>query len=342
MAEGSLADAVDRTARDVGFSGVVRVDRPEMNTLLAAYGIANRACGIPNKMETRFCIASGSKAFTALVVLGLINDGAFQLSTPARSFLGRDLPAVDDAVTVEHLLTHRSGIGEYFDDDLTAGAGAQPAPFPVHELVTTESYLSVLARHRPIFPPGERFSYCSSGYVVLALLAERASGQTFYDLVADRVTGPAGMVDTAFLRSDELPGDVALGYLSPDGHRTNVFEVPARGSGDGGAYATAADVHRFWATLLAGDIVPLDLVEQMFQPRPTGRSGAYGFGVWLADDGGTVIMEGADPGASFHSLHHRRAGTTVTVISNITEGAQPILRTIASSITGNSDISTVY
>jgi CubicO group peptidase (beta-lactamase class C family) len=128
------------------------------------------------------------------------------------------------------------------------------------------------------------------------------------------------MVHTAYLGSDELPGDVALGYLLPDGHRTNVFQVRARGSGDGGAYTTAADVHRFWVALLAG-IVPLGLVEQALRPRPpqSGSAYAYGLGVWLADDGATVIMEGSDPGASFPSLHYRLAHTTVTVLSNLTE-----------------------
>jgi CubicO group peptidase (beta-lactamase class C family) len=334
----TVADVVDRTARDVAFSGAVRIDRPDTTPLLAAYGLANRAAGIPNNIATRFAIASGSKTFTALVVLSLVNAGALQLSTSARSFLGPDLPAVDDAVTVENLLTHRSGIGEYFDNDSVTAADDDDyvAPFPVHELLTTQAYVPVLDGHAAAFAPGEQFSYCSSGYVVLALIAERASGKSFYDLVAERVTGPAGMVDTAYLRSDELPGDVALGYLTPDGHRTNVFQVPIRGSGDGGAYSTAADVHRLWDALLAGVIVPLDLVEEMFRPRPT-RIGSpnCGLGVWLGDNGATIIMEGSDPGASFRSLHHRSANTTVTVLSNTTEGAQPILRAIAEHMTAS-------
>jgi hypothetical protein len=139
------------------------------------------------------------------------------------------------------------------------------------------------------------------------------------------------MVDTAYLRSDELPGDVALGYLSPDGHRTNVLQVPIRGSGDGAAHSTVGDVHRLWDSLLAGGVVPLDLVEEMFRVRPARGLDGYGFGVWLGDNGATAIMEGSDPGASFRSLHHRRAGTTVAVILNTTEGAQPILRVIAES-----------
>ncbi len=79
-------------------------------------------------------------------------------------------------------------------------------PVPVHELATTEDYLAVLGGHPAKFPPGERFAYCNSGYVVLALIAERTSGVPYHELVRQRVCERAGMRDTAFLRSDELPG----------------------------------------------------------------------------------------------------------------------------------------
>ena len=75
----------------------------------------------------------------------------------------------------------------------------------------------MLDGHPVKFAPGERFSYCNSGYVVLALIAERATGEPFHELVRRRVCEPAGMLDTAFLRSDELPGRAALGYLAADG-----------------------------------------------------------------------------------------------------------------------------
>ena len=121
----------------------------------------------------------------------------------------------------------------------------------------------MLDGHPTKFEPGERFIYCNGGYVVLALLAERASGVPFHDLVEQRVCAPAGMVDTAFLRSDELPGRAALGYLEDDGLRTNILHLPVRGTGDGGAYTTAADVHRFWDALFAGRIVAPETVAEM-------------------------------------------------------------------------------
>ena len=88
-------------------------------------------------------------------------------------------------------------------------------PVPVHRLATTEQYLPVLAGHETVSAAGERFAYNNAGYVVLALLAERASGTSFPDLVRSLVCEPAGMVDTAFLRSDELPGMLPVGTCSP-------------------------------------------------------------------------------------------------------------------------------
>src|SRR6185436_10385513 len=109
----TLQDAVDAIAQDTGFSGVVRVDSSEGIELAGAYGLADRAHALPNTPDTRFAIASGMKGFTALTVVSLIDDGTIELTTTARSVLGGDIPLIDDGVTIEHLLAHRSGIGDY-------------------------------------------------------------------------------------------------------------------------------------------------------------------------------------------------------------------------------------
>jgi CubicO group peptidase (beta-lactamase class C family) len=123
--------------------------------------------------------------------------------------LGRDLPLIGDDVTIEHLLSHRSGIGDYLDEDAGLELSDYPMPVPVHELATTEEYLAVLCGHRTKFAPDQQFAYCNGGYVVLALIAERTSRVPFHELVRQRVCEPAGMLDTGFLRSDELPGRAA-------------------------------------------------------------------------------------------------------------------------------------
>ena len=320
--------AVDDVAADTRFSGVVRFDREERIQFLKAYGMASRPFGVANAPDTRFGIASGTKALTALMVMSLVQDGALQLGTTARSVLGTDLPEIDDAVTVEHLLAHRSGIGDYLDEEAEHDNRDYVLPVPVHELATTEDYLKVLAGHPAKFHPGQRFSYCNSGYVVLALIAERVSGIPFHELVVRRVCEPAGMRDTAFLRSDELPERTAVGYLDAEGLRTNVLHLPVRGSGDGGIYSTAADIHSFWHALFAGRMVPEPLVAEMIRRRSDSASGSYGYGLgfWLDDATNAVMFEGADAGVSFRTVHDRTGRFTWTVLSNTTEGAWPVVR----------------
>ncbi len=241
MAE--LESELDKLASETAFSGVVRIDRAGQVELAKAYGLAHRALEIPNEVDTRFGTASGTKSLTALAVVGLIEDGLLELSTPARSVLGKDLPLIDDDVTVEHLLSHRSGIGDYLDENEDVALSDYLMPVPVHELAATEDFLAVLDGHPQKFAPGSEFAYCNGGYVVLALIAERVSGTPFHELVRTRVCEPAGMHDTEFFRSDDLPGRCALGYLEIDGvWRTNVFHLPVRGNGDGGIYTTVGDV----------------------------------------------------------------------------------------------------
>jgi CubicO group peptidase (beta-lactamase class C family) len=326
MAQGEI----DKIAEETGFSGVVWIDRAGQVEFAKAYGLANRAYGVPNSLDTRFGIASGSKGFTALAVLSLVQDGALELSTTARSLLGKDLPLIADDVTVEHLLTHTSGIGDYLDEE----ADTEITDYFVgaaHELTTTEAFLPLLDGHPTKFVAGERFSYCNGGFVVLALLAERASGVGYHDLVRERVLRPAGMTRTDFLRSDELPADAAVGYLPLNGvDRSNVFHLPVLATGDGGIHTTAADISTFWRALFAGDIV--DSVEEVVRPRRDvpEDSRRYGLGFWLHETTDTVMLVGYDAGASFKSTHDPHTGTTCTVLSNTTPGAWPIARALTS------------
>ncbi len=321
---------LDRIATQTAFSGAVRVDSADELVYGKAYGLANRAWELPNQLDTRFALASGTKGLTALTVVSLIEQGALELATPARALLGDDLPLIGDDVTVEHLLAHRSGIGDYYDEDVETDVDAFVLPVPTQQLATTEAYLAVLDGHQTKFAPDERFSYCNGGYVVLALLAERASGVPFHELVVQRVCDPAGMRDTAFLRSDELPGRTALGYLEVDGEwRTNVFHLPVRGSGDGGIYSTVADLRSLWKAFFAGAIVSPSWVEEMVRPRSDAEKRRYGLGFWLDASTDVVNLEGMDAGVSFYSAHDPQRDSTFTVVSNTSDGAWPLARYLA-------------
>ena len=328
----AVVDAARAAVEAESFSGAIRIDVEGAPVLRVAHGLADRAHGVENTPDTRFAIASGTKTHTALAVVSLIADGTLALDTTARSLLGDDLPLVDDAVTVEHLLAHRSGIGDYLDEEDEGEITDHVLTVPVHELDCPEAYLRVLDGHPAKHAPGTRFSYCNGGFVLLALLAERAAGVPYAELVRTRVCEPAHLTSTSFVRSDELPGDAAIGYLGPDfGDRTNLLHLPVVGVGDGGLISTLDDVHRLWRAFRSGDIVAPAWVDEMVRPRsdPPENRARYGLGFWLGQEGTAAQLEGYDAGVSFRSVDDPARGVTWTVVSNTSEGAWPIARAIA-------------
>lgn len=329
-----LTTALDRVVAETAFDGVIRVDDAAGVVVARAHGLADRAHGIANTVDTRIGMASGSKLFTALAALRLVEQGIVRLDTTARSLLGDELPLIAADVTVEHLLTHRSGIGDYLDEEQVDDIADYVLGVPVHTLATTADFVPLLDGHPTVFPAGGRFAYNNAGFLVLAALIERATGRLFHDLVDELVIRPAGMTDTAFLRLDELPGDAAVGYLYPLAHeralRTNVLHLPVRANGDGGAFTTAADAHTLWRAFFAGRIVSAATRELMLEPRSDvpGEDARHGLGIWLARTGAGVLMDGYDAGQSFRSWHDPERQVSHTVLSNSSNGAWPVVRVL--------------
>ena len=319
---------IDAVVAESRFSGAVRIDRGGELVLERGYGSARRDTDMPNTPSTQFATASGLKGLTALAVMALVEDGVLALNTTARSVLGDDLRLIADDVTVEHLLAHRSGIGDYLDEDAEGyDTTDYIIPVPVHTLLGPEDYVPILDGFPTKFPAGSDFGYCNGGFVVLALIAERASGVPYHDLVLQRVCEPAGLADTAFLRSDELPARAAHGHLFAEGPRTNVLHLPVRGTGDGGIYTTVGDMRTFWTALFDGRIVPRERVADMVAPRSDAYEGwQYGLGFWLMAGTSAVGVRGYDAGVSFTTLHDPETDTTCTVVSNWTDGAWPLAR----------------
>lgn len=329
-------EALDAAIEAESFTGVLTIDVGDTRTLERCEGFANRALRVRHMPSTRISAASGNKGFTALAIMRLVELGTLRLGDLVRPILGEDLPLVDDAVTIEHLLTHTSGIGDYLDEDGDGEIDDYVFTLPLHLLAETEAFVPALSGFPQKFPPGERFSYCNGGYVLLALVAERVSGRGFHELVHTEVCDRAGLAGSAFLRSDDLPGDAALGYLDEAGNRTNVLHLPVRGNGDGGMYLTADDLHRFWTALLDGRIVSPATLAEMIRPRvdvPSEHK-RYGMGFWLGRRSSSLILEGYDAGASFRSTHLPETRTTVTVLGNSSEGAWPVVYALADAMDG--------
>jgi CubicO group peptidase (beta-lactamase class C family) len=331
----SIDEELTAAAVKHGFGGAIGVDRRDEPPIRLAFGLSDRAHGVATTPTTRFAMASGSKAFTALAVMRLVEDGVLSLDTRVREVLGGDLALIDDAVTVEHLLANRSGIGDYLDEGILDDVDAYLLRRPAHVFDDVERFVAELDGFPQVFPPGERFAYNNGGFVVLSIVAQRASGELFHDLVERTVLAPAGMTRSGFLRSDQLPGDAALGYLQ-NSDRTNVLHLPVRGGGDGGAYTCLDDMAGFWRALTAGAIVPAERVAEMLRPHsdvPENHM-RYGLGFWLPVRGWALLLVGEDAGVSFSSAHDPESQSTATVLANTSSGAWPIARVLREQLQG--------
>jgi len=320
-----------RLAGEIDFSGVLSLAPPgEGDSYDLAFGYADWGHRVPNKVDTRFAMASGCKLFTATAVGLLIEDGKIGLDTRladcvhSREFhFGRD-------VTIGQLLNHTSGIPDYFSEETETDYAALFRERPSYRMTSVRDFLPLFENSAMKAAPGSGFLYCNSGFILLGLVIEELTGRDFRDFIAERIFRPCGMTRTGYYAMDALPENTALGYVSrgEDGWRTNIFSVASVGGADGGAFTTAGDLRLFWTAFLNGKILARKTVERFLTPSvpvpERGDNWHYGYGVWLRQepDGWIANIEGGDPGASLESHVGIDFGRPIlTVISNTGDGA---------------------
>jgi CubicO group peptidase (beta-lactamase class C family) len=326
-----LDSTYTQTALRSHFSGVVYLSAAGQDQALFARASrwANRADRLRNRINTRFAAASGSKLFTAVAALQLVEASKLTLDTPVADIIER-FP-FDPHITLYHLLTHTSGLPDYFDEEEEVEIDAYALLWeqrPVYAMQSARDFFPLFYTKTPKSLSGERFAYNNAGFLLLEAIIERAGGVPFREAIRRHVLEPAGMSDSGYFYTDRLPSQTALGYIpQPDGSwRTNIFAVPFIGGGDGGAYVTAPDWSRFWNALLSGKLLGTEMLTEMLRPQiPTGaRPGRhYGLGVWLLDAPlqRAARAGGSDPGVDMVSDCFLDTGLTLTVLSNESDGA---------------------
>lgn len=335
-----LTDLLDRAADDAGFSGVISVRRRRKRAqsqppqaVTRAYGYAERTNRVPNTSDTRFGIASGTKFLTALAIGVLVDRGEIRFQTPVKEVLSFDLPKFADEITIHHLLTHTSGIFDYYDEELVEDFDNFFVDMPWYALTTPRDYLPLFQNEGMKFAPGERFSYSNGGYILLGIIIEELTGRLYRDFVAEVVFEPAGMGDSGFFPLNELPERTAVGYMPKEdgGYRTNVYNLPKIGASDGGAFLTAADTERLWSSFLAGGILHPATRDVFLTPRvEIHETVDYGYGVyiWKSHAPAAYFITGSDAGVGFDSRHFPETGVTVTIMSNVTDGESAMRKAI--------------
>ena len=309
------------------FSGTVVVAERGKVVYSSAYGQANKDHRIPNRLDTSYNIGSIGKTFTAVAVMQLVEAGKLRLDdTLATHLPGFPFPE-KDTITLQHLLNHSSGLGDYMEHaDYTRSMSG---------IRTIADILPLIYTQKPQFPPGERFGYSNSGMVLLGAIIEKASGLTYPDYLQRHVFARAGMKDTHLAQEDDLLPNRSIGYLpNPGGgYRANVREImPA--SADGGLRTTAPDLLRYDQSLNGDALLRADSRQRMLTPVGPAPFYASGWFTKRVEGHLAVGHGGGAPGVNAEFRRYPEDGLTVIVLSNYEMGATPLADEIEKSLFG--------
>jgi len=264
------------------------------------FGLADRDAGRSYTPDTPSCLASLTKPITAVAVMMLAEEGKIAFE----SLLSQLLPGFSAAIgsiTVRQLLTHTSGVPDYPDLGVD------------HPGVTNAEILGALRRvQAPAFPPGLKYQYSNSGYVLLGSVVERLSSTALPQFFADRIFRPLGMTSTFVLtsRADKTAG-VARGY----DRNTGADDFDGMATGDGGVYSTVNDMLGFDQALYGETLVRQQTLAVAFTPAQV-REGSttYGFGWNIVSEAAGVRVWHQGNTAGFRAFIERRLWNRVTVI----------------------------
>lgn len=250
------------------------------------YGVAGLKSLDKIDAQTNFRLASCTKQFTAMAIMLLVHDGKLRYDERLTEIFP-DFPAYGKAITVRNLLNHTSGLLDY--EDLMT----QPDPtLPVEQQqIQDAGVLALLERQNSTkFPPGTRWEYSNSGYVVLGLIVGKVSGQSFPDFLHHRIFAPLDMSHTlAYVRGKNEVPNRAFGHTLENGSWKQTDQSPTSATlGDGGVYSSLEDLKNWDRSLrnhtllsqkeMQAALVAVDVPGVV---GPDNRPAQYGFGWFL-------------------------------------------------------------
>jgi D-alanyl-D-alanine carboxypeptidase len=312
----ALSARADVLAGEDELSGAVLVAKDGRVLFSHAYGPADRKSRIPNTIATRFRIGSMNKMFTAVAILQLVEAGKVKLTAPLGTYLpGYPNREVATKVTIHQLLTHTGGTGDIFGPDFEAHR---------KEPRTLADYVKLYGKRGVEFEPGSRWDYSNYGFILLGVVIERVTGQSYYDYVQAHIYAPAGMTSTGSLPENQAVPDRSTGYTKPPGTTAwvpNTDTLPYRGTSAGGGYSTVEDLARFAHALLSHKLLSPRSTEVLIAGKvKAGPGGRYAYGFEDARDAhgnGWVGHGGGAPGMNGDLRIYPKTGYVVAVLANI-------------------------
>jgi CubicO group peptidase (beta-lactamase class C family) len=295
------------------FSGTILVAKDGKVFYQRASGLASRAWLSPNRLDTKFNLASMTKMFTAVAVAQLAENGKFSLDDTVGKVL-TDYPNKDVAerVTIRHLLTHTSGMAsaERTADKLLATfrQGAR----------TITDHLQAFVNEPLDFAPGSRFDYSNYGFILLGAMIEKASGEDYYSYIKNHIFKPAGMTNSDFFELDTDPPNIAIGLMDApnDKRRSNALFIGVKGMPAGGAYSTVGDLLKFDVALRNHKLISAKMTDLLWTGSPQNSHYGSGFEIRRYNKTRIVGHGGGWFGITNRMEMYPELGYTVVILSN--------------------------
>jgi CubicO group peptidase (beta-lactamase class C family) len=301
-------------AEEQAFSGSVLIAKGDDIVLRSSYGMADIENAISNTSQTVFHLGSVTKQFTAMAVLMLQAQEKIDLEKAVCNYIS-NCPGSWKEITIHQLLTHTSGLPdrwEFYTEKNKPGVS-----YDLHEIVSW-------FKDEPLdFKPGSRFSYSSTGYLLLGLLIEEVSGQSYADFLCQQIFKPLGMANTGFAHE---VADLAVGY-SYKGFETQ-FINPTLASSAGGLVSTVEDIYRWDRSFFTNELVPQKLLDQIFTPyvtiphfsfAPPYDDLSYGYGWFVGKHLGHRVVGHGGTYNGFRALieHYPDDEISIIILSNL-------------------------
>jgi CubicO group peptidase (beta-lactamase class C family) len=303
-----MIDALMRAYQGAVPGACVAVLHHGTSMFQCAYGLADIENQVAATPATNYRLASITKQFTAAAILLLAEDGCVSIDDRARKWL-LGIPDAADGITIRHLLTHTSGLIDY--EDLIQGETSRQ--------LRDVDVLSLLeAEGRTYFPPGTSFRYSNSGYVLLALIVERASGTDFAAFLRERIFLPLGMRNTvAFEAGVSVVPYRAYGYSAANLSWLRTDQSPTSATlGDGGIYSSIDDLAKWDAALYDSRLLRAESLRLAFTPMAATPDPAVHYGLGWRVSGEKLWHSGESIGFRNVIVRHRLCGLTIIVLTN--------------------------
>ena len=304
------------------FSGTVLVARGGSVLYEKAFGEANKDFKVPNNIDTKFNLGSMNKMFTAVAIAQLVEAGKLSFDDSLGKFMP-DFPDKEAAekIKIKHLLSHTSGLGNYFNRTFMEGSRAR--------FRTVDDFMELAKDEKMQFEPGSKWQYSNTGMLVLGKIIEKVSGQSYFEYIRENIYKKAGMTNSDSYDLDNVNQNLAVGYekdYTDSGivFRNNIFMHVIRGGPAGGGYSTVHDLLKFANALRDGKLVGKEYVKALTTPKPELNSPGYGYGFGIGTNPETFGHSGGFPGISSELVMFANSDYTAVVLSNYGLSAQNV------------------